>query len=329
MFLSQLCFHPSACAYCEKAWANRDGLHPREIALVKVLSVEVPRDTREYLHWHAPSDILHSLRFTIRYRKYLDGFCGIGGVTASFIRNSLPSGASLDLELGDRSHDITTPEGFGDFLQYSLEMVPMSLAVLGPPCSTFVFLSRGTTKRHASNRWLGDTSRLDVSSANVIAARVTTLCKLFVLRLIQFLVEQPLTSCFWSLYVWKRFVRGLPSLRRGKVVLHLMRRCVWMGHWGAIVPKPTILWGIASAMSLLVSKRPKSVRSVSDGSVVVKQTTLKTIIKGGKRVNVFRIYGVRKDLKKTQQYPRRFCDELVGSVKEHLKSPLACYRGTD
>ena len=250
-------------------------------------------------------------------------FAGVGGVGAAFIRGGLASGTALDLSLGGALHDVTSDIGFAAFLIAALELVPFGVAVIGLPCSTFVFLSRGTSKRHRTNHWLGDVSRSDVRAANIIAERVVVICKVLMLRLCQFIVEQPLTSCFFNLLCWQRFVRLTPSITRGRVFLRMVRRCVWMGHWGHKTPKPTILWGCAIALTGLVCTRPA--RSLGS-AILVKATTTKVVRKGNKFVKVFRIYGLKKELRATQAYPRRFCDDLYALSSLHLKCPLACFR---
>ncbi len=185
LFLSaSLLFSPGlACQHCSHELLRPHELQKRELALVQLLDKELAETTKSHLHWHGPSEILHALRHTVRFRHWADMFDGVGGVGAAFIRGGLASGTALDLSLGGALHDVTSDIGFAAFLIAALELVPFGLAVIGLPCSTFVFLSRGTSKRHRTNRWLGDVSRSDVRAANIIAERVVVICEVLLLRL--------------------------------------------------------------------------------------------------------------------------------------------------
>ena len=124
-----------------------------------------------------------------------------------------------------------------------LELVPFATVVLGPPCSSFVFLSRGTSKRYAWNKFMGDQSRQDVRDANEIVSRFVTILKILLLRLVQYIVEQPLTSCLFRLAAWRRFARLEPviTLPNG-VVLRRKRKFVWLGHWGIVSLNRQCCW---------------------------------------------------------------------------------------
>ena len=145
----------SACLECESVHRNGE-LTDRESALVALLHREVPTATKNHLQWHTICDIIHSLRHSIRFRKYADLFSGSAGMSSAFNKCSMRSGVSLDLDLGGIAHDICDPARFALYIQYALELVPMALATIGLPCSSFVFMSRGTSKRYPWNSFLGD-----------------------------------------------------------------------------------------------------------------------------------------------------------------------------
>ncbi len=72
--------------------------------------------------------------------------------------------------------NLLTVEGFANALSSCLRLQRGAVCWLGVPCSSFVFLSRGHTRRTQTNP-LGNVARRDVASANAIAARVAFLLR--------------------------------------------------------------------------------------------------------------------------------------------------------
>ena len=311
--LSGIC-RSSACSCCSLRSAE-----PRELALIKLLDASVPTGTTALLGWHVQSDVMHCLRHTVRYKRWADVFCGTGGLSAAFVRRhsrSPASGISLDLSISS-AHNILEDSGFALCIQSVLELVPMAIAVIGLPCSTFVFMSRGTTKRFAENAWLGDEAVECVRAANIIANRIVLLCKLLTLRLVQYMIEQPMTSCFFNMRCFRNCHAMKPHL--GRHGLHLARKFVWLGHWVHTIPKPTMLWGSARALKYLVCRKPKSVPGASDS--VVRKGSLRWIKVGinGEWIQRRRVSGIHKKLKLSQVYPRAFCNTIA---RYSLISPM-------
>ena len=228
------------------------------------------------------------------------------GMSAAFARHTNSLGVGLDLSISS-THNILEDKGFSLFMQAFLELVPMAIAVIGLPCSTFVFVSRGTTERKAENEWLGNEDVACVKAANIIAHRMVLLCKLLTLRLVQYMIEQPMTSCFFKMQCFRTFYALKPNL--GRHGLRLRRKFVWLGHWGHHIPKPTVLWGCARALKHLVCKKPKSKPGASDS--VVRRGSLKWIKANGKWIQRRRVSGIPGKLKQSQVYPRAFCDEIA------------------
>ena len=301
--------HSGKCGCCAISQAE-----PREIELIKLLDASVPQGTKRILRWKHDTDIMHTLRHTIRYRRWADVFCGTGGMSAAFMRRTHSPGASLDLSLS-KKHNIVSDEGFALFITAFLELVPMAMAVIGLPCSTFVFMSRGTTKRHASNAWVGDESVARVRLANIIARRIVILCRVLTLRLVQYVIEQPMTSCFFKMQCFHTFCAMKPKL--GRHGLQLKRKFVWLGHWGHNIPKATVLWGSARALKHLVCKKPNIPATAS--SSVVRKGSWKWIWFRGKWIQRRRVSGVPRKLKQTQVYPTAFCEEVA---RLSVTSPL-------
>ena len=304
--LNVICGKCSCCAISQA--------EPREIELINLLYSSVPKRTKRKLRWKTQSDIMHTLRHTTRYRRWADVFCGTGGMSAAFMRRTHSPGASLDLTLSEK-HDIVSDNGFALFITIMLELVPMAMAVIGLPCSTFVFMSRGTTKRHASNAWVGDENVECVKLANIIAQRIVILCRVLTLRLVQYFIEQPMSSCFFKMECFRRFCAMNPNL--GRHGLRLKRKFVWLGHWGHNNPKATVLWGSARALKRLVCKKP-NIRATASNAVV-RKGSLKWVWLGGKWTQRPRISGIPRKLKQTQVYPTAFCEDVA---RLSVTSPL-------
>ena len=279
---------------------------PREIELINILQASVPRRTKRRLQWETESDIMHTLRHTTRWRRWADVFCGTGGMSAAFMRRTHSPGASLDLALSEK-HDIVSDDGFALFITIMLELVPMAMAVIGLPCSTFVFMSRGTTKRHASNAWVGDENVECVKLANIIAQRIVILCRVLTLRLVQYFIEQPMSSCFFKMPCFHKFCAMNPNL--GRHGLQLKRKFVWLGHWGHNNPKATVLWGSARALKRLVCKKP-NIRATASNAVV-RKGSLKWVWLGRRWTQRPRISGIPRKLRQTQVYPTAFCEDVA------------------
>ena len=300
-----------ACELCDRALSDpAANLEKREGALLTLLYSRIPGDVKAVLGWHRKTDILHTLRDTVRYKKWADLFAGTGGFGAACIRQSMNTGVQLDIELNAK-HDLTTATGFALFIMECLTLLPGATALIGLPCATFVFLSRGTSLRSDLNGFRGTPDRTDVVLANVIADRIFVLVQVMILRLVEFIIEQPLTSCLFSLRGFRMILKAKPFIKHRRMMVRMTRKFVWLGYFGHIVPKPTVLWGCSRVLGDLFSKRPPTCSRTKSSSRIVRATTTKLVKRGKKMVSVFRIYGVRKALKVTQQYPRRFCDEVA------------------
>ena len=106
------------------------------------------------------------------------------------------------------------------------------------PCSTFIFLSMGSTgRRYGSPE--GNPHVLSVRQANALFARVCVLCALCAIRQVYFIIEQPASSMPFVLQSFLRLRQSNPVVRGQKLKRHHM----WMGALGHALPKPTVLWG--------------------------------------------------------------------------------------
>ena len=287
-----------------------DAFNQHEQAL-SIIVKEVPVAVRNYLGWTTAEKIMQSLHQP-RSLQWAEVFCGTGTLSNQ-LSKVMPRGKSLDTAIGGTCHDILTVQGYALFLRVVLALVPFALCWLAPPCSLWVFLSTGVHKR-SSLRSSGDTSRKDVRDANLIVHRCRVLVHLMSVRLVQWIMEQPVTSLMF------RYASFLKVQSRQHCIfgLELQRKFVWLGAWGGQLHKPTALWGIAAVLDQLHSVRPQLT------NISIKKTTKKVVKRNGKDKVVYRIYGVRKLIKQSQVYPERFCKEFAGRVHRIYQKSVEC-----
>lgn len=120
-------------------------------------------------------------------------------------------------DIRDSRHlDWLTTWGFLITLQGLRHMAKHGLAWFAPPCSSWIWLSRGSTHRSGLNP-RGNRRYRKVRDANRIARRLLYLLEYLVQKSCYFAVEQPMTSLLWSyrpfrkcLQRWKAFEVSIP-----------------------------------------------------------------------------------------------------------------------
>ena len=283
-------------------------LSKEEVQIVHICKKYIDNKTLSELKWSDDSDIVASLREP-RFKQWADLFCGTGGIGAALRRHGLTRGTSADLLLNPKIMDILTASGWAFYIRICLHVVIYGLVFMAPPCSSFVWMSVGTTKRSKKNP-KGDTKLRCVRNANEIVRRVVFLMKLCTYRKVQWVVEQPLTSSLWNLPCVKNFFESKPKIKN----LTLCRCFLWMGAYcntGKFnIPKPTVLFGIAPWLQKLQTQKPAPM----GGSITVR-TTRKWVTRNGKKKRVWRIFGHKKLMKASAEYPRKFCDAVAEQFK--------------
>ncbi|CAE7379659.1 RHM1, partial [Symbiodinium pilosum] len=180
-------------------------------------------------------------------------------------------------------------------------MKPGSLATIGLPCSSFVFLNSGTSKRTPAAP-LGREELGYIRRANSIAARVCLLILLLTARKCYWLVEQPSSSMFEEI----PYFQHVMMIIRKFMKVH--RTFFWMGCWGHFSSKGSLAYGTLGFIPKLAKRltKKRKIRYGLSSEGVVK----KGIDKRGRKVvsggNLLRL---------TQEYPRKFCARVV---KLHL-----------
>jgi len=274
----------------------------RAVALVEFLGTAVPVRVRRHLAWKTESDIVATVQCP-RTKHFVEFFCGTGGLVAALSQRGLRCGW-FDL-VADNSHDLCTTVGFALAVQLVLAIAPGGVAWFGVPCSTFVWMARGHTKRTRQSP-LGNVAREDVRRANVIVKRVCLLLKILRLREVFYILEQPAGSLLWHQPSIRLAARMRVRVASRKHVRRLRwSRCfVWLGHYGHNLCKPTELCGVFPGLAtFLPSKRPVGKSACGVYRVRTSQD--------GKKRWVCGLPG----LKATEHYPRAFCVAVARHVR--------------
>ena len=163
--------------------------------------------------------------------KVLDMFCGPKG---EIHKQSIIAGyeaEKYDYLHGGETHNFVTELGFFTALTMVLAMAPGSLLVAGPPCSLFIWMSSGFTRRNA--RPGGDTSHSKVVLSNILVHNLVVLLCIAHCRGVWFLLEQPSSSKMFNL----DYMRLLLAQVEASYVW------TWMRCFGHDMAKPTVLRG--------------------------------------------------------------------------------------
>lgn len=200
-------------------------------------------------------------------------------------------GLSVDARHGSH-HDILDPLGFLVILGMLWRVREYGLVFWAPPCSWWVWICRGTSKKSEAFP-KGDQSNFTNKSQNRLVARMCHLLYLCLRRRIFWIIEQP-DSSLMSHY---------PRLAR----LLIAHRCEYvklsMGAYGGPIAKGTVLFGTCPIMLKLVKSMSALDKSdIRDSRAAGSlQVTRYTVMEDGTR----RSTG-GKDLRGTQSYPIGF-----------------------
>eukprot|EP00973_Karenia_brevis_P037996 5239554-Karenia_brevis.AAC.1 len=128
----------------------------------------------------------------------LDLFCGEGNMGQAFIESGL-SAVRIDI-LIKSCFDILRDDGYALIIYLTLRLKPLvGILFAGPPCKSWIWMSRGHTGRRSSGNVAGDVTRYDVQAANEICRRVYVLLTICVHRNIKYIIEQPMTTLLWDM----------------------------------------------------------------------------------------------------------------------------------
>ena len=154
--------------------------------------------------------------------------------------------AAMDREFG--SHfDLCSDIGFASTLCAVMRVKTTGMIMLGPQCSSWVWLSRSASRRSLANPY-GDPSVASVAEGNVVNERVAMICAICSMLGIVWLVEQPASSLFFNTELMSMVVAKENAFQR-----HF-----FMKEFGHANSKPTLLFGVASFLSSLGTAFKKS-----------------------------------------------------------------------
>ena len=250
----------------------------------------------------------------IRCEDFAELFAGEQSVTNG-LRCFGFEGIPMDQKYGC---DLLSAVGFAAAVVAILKIRCGGILWAAPPCSSWVWISRGSTGRTKDNV-LGNVEYTSVRMSNRLVSRVAHLVWLAVRRKVFVIIEQPMDSLLWEHPRMKKLL-----LRYGLRDVRLE-----LGAYGALTPKPLILktnvpWGEELRKTLTPEDRCKLKDLCERADVQVckrrKDENGKVRTSGG------------RDLKATQAYPlgfgatigkchRRFCDSEEGKVVAASKVP--------
>ena len=200
-------------------------------------------------------------------------------------------------------HDVLTPVGLVVLMSTALALVPGGCLWAAPPCSTWIWLSRGSTGRHHNAR--GDCRRRVVVAQNALVERLVLVLELLTVRGVFWIVEQPRGSVMWKYPAMAALIK-----RHG---LDLVR--LDMGAYGARCQKPTELLGTAPYLGSLTRLcTAEERRRLRDEGV---RTVHMWTDEDGER----RCQGTDQ-LKSTQAYPEGFGAAHAQAFHEFVKDNL-------
>ncbi len=139
-------------------------------------------------------------------------------------------------------HNVLTPVGLLCMLRTVLDLRPGAVFWAAPPCSSWVFLSRGSTGRHLQIE--GDFCQRGVVAQNALIERLILALELCTLRGVVWVLEQPASSCLW------RHPAMLECMQRHGLSPWLLD----MGAFGGTSQKPTRLVGTAPYLGTLTQR---------------------------------------------------------------------------
>lgn len=214
-------------------------------------------------------------------------FCGAATIATAFNTHDYPA-IGLDIVCNPLYHDITLSSGFLYALWVVLSLKPNGLAWFATVCSTWVFLSRNSTGRSASEP-LGRTHFEQVDNGNIQTGRSSLLALLTMCLGSFWALEQPASSLMFC-HPGFAYIRHVASFFDWAPWYHVR---TYMGAFSALTSKPTDLAGNGAWLCMLAQEMP-SIRSAG-GLVDVQRV-------GGRNM----VTGRPKQLKQTQTYTAEF-----------------------
>ena len=270
-------------------------------------------------HMHWATSVMYSYKpfmalrtaWAVQQVRFCMAVYGGGSLKPSWLVGTAPWLHRLASRLGQADRAflmtpsvLTTVQSVGAVVMAALAAVkrlrPNGLLFAAPVCSTWVFMSRGSTGRDLALAGHWKSSR-SVMAANAMAARVAALCHFAASAGSHFVVEQPATSVMYS---YKPFL----ALRTAWAVQQV-RFCMAVYGGGSL--KPSWLVGTAPWLHRLASRLGQADRAFLMTPSVL--TTVQSVGPGGKKCSTG-----SSQLKGTQAYPLQFGAALAAEFKRYM-----------
>ncbi|CAK9060067.1 Putative rhamnose biosynthetic enzyme 1 [Durusdinium trenchii] len=178
--------------------------------------------------------------------------------------------------------------GINGFLQHVYQVCRLKVgsgSLMAPVCSSFVFVSRGSTKRSALSPE-GDPSAPSVRDGNIILCRTLVLLYICAALRVWFMLEQPKGSIMQEHPAFRNFIKHVS----------LWRHYIAMRDYGAPTQKPTWLYSSLKCIESLSQFRPRQLPKI------VEEEPKEMVIHYKDKEGKARIQG-GKDLKSSENYP--------------------------
>lgn len=225
----------------------------------------------------------------------VDAFCGEAQILKAFSAAGHKV-ANFDVSQGNDG-DILDMWGLCSIIKKVLKIMPYGILVGGPPCGSWVFINKATSRR-SPRRIFGDCSRPYIRAANTITTRWILLAVICVARSVEWLTEQPRGSL-------------MPACPYVTFLAMVVKPSFWgrvsflMGAYQSRTPKPTLCFGTPPWLPRLVRKMTENdkKRVAKNKRDTAKAMVIKTVNKRG-RVTVTGGPGMTASAAYTKRFAR-------------------------
>ncbi|CAK9118512.1 unnamed protein product [Durusdinium trenchii] len=244
-----------------------------------------------------------------RVYSVVDLFCGKRAIFEAF-RCKNKRAAFYDRELHPNSNDILSTPGFIRAISYILQLKQNGLLHCGPPCSSWVWVSRGSTKRSKYNV-LGSTTSPSAIEGNRITARLCLLVMLAVARFCHVCIEQPRTSLMTK---FPAFIKLSLKLRK-LFGIEWCQQNFWMATYGSPTMKPSVVFGTAPWLGRVYKKlSARKLRKLKSSKQYKK---FQMVRRYQDRSGQSRVQGGR-DMTKSSAYPKNYGRRVESLHADHI-----------
>ena len=250
--------------------------------------------------------VQHAVPWSERHAyNHVEFFAGQKAVTKAFVSKGC---RALSFELKDcELLDVCSHCGYVCAILLCLRLAWGAGALAAPVCSSWVWVSRSSTKRSLFNP-LGSCRCASVITGNEMVSKLCLLIWLLHSMGVVWLVEQPANSLLEAHPRWQKLIATIKTWR--------VR--IYMGDYGAESPKPTWIYAPVPWIHEIVDFRIKTEGPAMKSTVV---TCTRTVDARGR----VRTTG-GPDLKATQTYPEGFGAAVYQLHQRHRaeSEALAC-----